>query len=694
MAKPESKTPGAASGAGEVDAQTSAGESAAPLVLDRPILAGTPQSKKAARKAAKAEALAAKQAEKRAAEEAKAEAKARKLAEAAAAREAKRSAKAAKASGKSSGKTNKSSKSQPSTAETAFEPLPVYDRTATRWNGWGWEAHREPLSGNDAAWQWMADLLGMGALLTTPARLLEDIPLRAPRLSDKQLEALGAILGKEHVKTDAYERAYHARGKSYVDLLHLRAGDLGIVPDAVVYPGNALQVLEVLALAADQRFTVVPYGGGSSVVGGVNAEGGDPAKPVLTVDMTRMNRIRTIDETAQTAIVETGIYGPDLERRLQAKGFTLGHFPQSFEFSTLGGWIAARGAGQNSNRYGKAEKWLLSAKLATPKGFWTTECFPASAAGPNLNQIVVGSEGTLGILTEATIKLHKKPQARDYRGYLFKTFEDGVEAARAINQAEIPVAMIRLSDADETYFFRAFSDVGKKKGPLSGLKKGIENVVLSAHGLKHRPCAMLVGLEGDKETVAFAKQATQKLIKARGGFAIGRSPGEKWREGRFHGPYARDPMLDHGLGVDTLETSTRWSNISHLHQAVREALLSAIVETAPKPGARGIVMGHISHSYTDGASLYFTFVFPRDLDNEVTQWLAIKKAASEAIVEHGGTISHHHGVGTDHAPWLVEEKGPVGTGVLRAVKQDLDPTGVLNPGKIFQTQGVGPWKGS
>lgn len=557
------------------------------------------------------------------------------------------------------------------------------DRQSLRWNGWGPVKQHDPLPDGAPAWTWIADELGLAAPLPrTPAMPLGDIRLPASRL-DAQIRAeLERICGTNQVHTDDYERAFHARGKSYHDLLLLRAGNLAGAPDAVVYPRSADECQALVTLAAARDLVLVPYGGGSSVVGGVTGREDNQTRASITVDMTHMSSLLAVDETAMTATAQAGIYGPALDRALAEHGVRLGHYPQSFEYSTLGGWIAARGAGQNSNRYGKAEKWLVSARVATPAGPWQTEATPASAAGPNLNQLLAGSEGTLGLITEATFRLHEVPEVEDYRGFMFRTFEEGVDVIRRIVQAEIPVAMLRLSDADETRFFRTLSSASHEKG----LKDRLADAFLKWKGLDRRPCVMLTGLEGDAATVSYARDRVARIAAAGGGTHVGRSPGTRWKEGRYHGPMVRDPMLDHGLGVDTLETSTFWSNIETLHARVREAISDTMKSTLPA-GQRGIVMAHVSHSYLDGASLYFTFVFPRRLDDgldgEVAQWLEIKRAASDAILAHGGTISHHHGVGADHAPWLAQEKGPRGMDVLRAVKTALDPNGVMNPGKLL-----------
>lgn len=552
------------------------------------------------------------------------------------------------------------------------------DRATLRWNGWGPAKQPNPLPSDAPQWTWIGETLGLSQLPSTPAVPLADIRLPHGRLSQGTLTKLRGIVGENQLRTDDYERAFHARGKSYHDLLYVRAGKLDMAPDAVVYPRSADETLAIVKLCAEEDISLIPYGGGSSVVGGINAMAKSLGGAVITLDTTLMTRIVQIDKVSMTARIEAGIYGPALEEQLQNHGVTLSHYPQSFEYSTLGGWIAARGAGQQSNRYGKAEKWLVSATLATPKGFWTTESTPASAAGPNLNQLVAGSEGTLGVICEATVKIHELPERKDYRGYLFKTFQAGIDAARRINHAEIPVAMVRLSDAPETHFFQTFSATGS-----GGLKAKLQRAYLKMKGFDDTPCLMLIGHEGDKDTVVWAQEQTEDVCKRLGALPLGTGPGKRWYHGRFNSPAIRDPMMDRGIGIDTLETSTRWSNIANLHEKVSSAIEAAMAANMPEQNARGIVMAHVSHSYPDGASLYFTFVFPRQLDREVTQWQALKRAASDAIVMNGGTITHHHGVGTDHAPWLGEEKGPIGLSLLKAAKREMDPKGMMNPGKLL-----------
>lgn len=556
-----------------------------------------------------------------------------------------------------------------------------YSRKDLRWNGWGALSEDDGLGDRaELMFDWMGDVIGTGPLPHTPAVPLAETELPSMRLGSDVIGKLQAVVGNEHVHTDEYERAFHARGKSYADLVEMRSGYIEFAPDAVVYPANHEEVQKLVHLAEDENFALVPYGGGSSVVGAVWARGSEGQSGVVTLDTTRMKAFLGVDKETMAARFEAGIYGPELEETLQAMGYTLGHYPQSFEYSTLGGWVSARGAGQQSNKYGKAERWFVSAKLATPAGPWTTEAFPASAAGANTGQFVLGHEGTLGVITEATVRIKPLPAVKDYRGYLFADYEAGAETIRALAQAGVPgLAMTRLSDPDETYFFANMGFKGKIPGWVAGATPKALNMLK----MGDRPCLLLVGVEGDARTVRFGVESVRAAAKAQGGLHLGTLPGKNWYKGRFHSPFLRDPMMDRGIALDTLETATNWSNMMPLYTKVQAALRGAIDANTPA-GQTGIVLCHISHSYVDGASLYFTYVWPRSADDAMGQWWRIKKAASDAISEGGGTISHHHGVGWDHEPWLAAEKGPLGVSALRAVKDALDPKGIMNPGKVLR----------
>lgn len=551
-----------------------------------------------------------------------------------------------------------------------------YARKNLKWDGWGWQGRSFDLEGReDLLLSFLSEQLGLeGPLPETPTRPRASFRPPTPRLADAARHAIAAAIGDTHVHIDDDERVFHAFGRSYRDLLRMRHGTVEHYPDAVVYPGDADEVAAVLRLASEHGFAVVPFGGGSSVVGGVDPlTGRHPA--VVTLDTTRLDKVISVDATSHTAVIQAGIYGPELEDQLQARGFTLGHYPQSFEFSTLGGWIAARSSGQQSNRYGSSEKFLVSVRVATPGGELRTVTVPKRAAGPDLNHLIAGSEGVFGVIVDATVKIHDVPETRDYRGVLFPDFETGIAAMRRINQAELPVAMMRLSDVPETYFFGKFASLGKEQNLVKDLfKKG-----LALKGLDESPCVMLIGFEGSRPTVRFSRTQAMKICWQEGGFPVGPKPGRNWYRGRFEMPYLRDQLMNRGMGVDTLETATSWANIPRLHRVVRDAIRGAIA----KRGRECLVLAHISHSYPHGASLYFTFVFERDREDELGQWYEIKQAAGDAIVGNGGTISHHHGVGVDHRPWMARELGPIGARMVEAARAEVDPTGVLNPGKLI-----------
>jgi alkyldihydroxyacetonephosphate synthase len=546
-------------------------------------------------------------------------------------------------------------------------------RHELRWNGWGRRSVGFEFHGREeAAWKVVAEALGGGTLPETPAVPLGDATLPESRLSAAQREALGRLTAPERVKTDRFERALHALGRSYHDLLRLRAGDLSLAPDAVVYPERHDEVVALLGYCDAERLAVVPFGGGSSVVGGVTGSAG-PHGAAVTIDLTRMTKVDTVDRLSRTVRADTGVYGPDIEARLNEQGYTVGHFPQSFEYSTLGGWIAARGAGQLSNRYGTARDRVVALTMATPRGVLRTGAFPSSAAGPNLNGVLAGSEGTLGILTSAVMRVDPVAPHRQIVAFLFRTWEDGVAAIRTLVQDDVGAAMLRLSDPDETHFFGAF----RRALEPSLLMTGVEGT-LGRLGFANK-CVLIAAFEGTREETGAKLARARDIARVHRGLFVGGSPGRSWWKRRFEMPFLRDPMLDRGIGIDTLETATTWSALGRLYGAVRSALSGA----ARAQGHEVVVMAHISHSYPDGASLYFTFLFRRDEARAIAQWRALKDAASRAIAENAGTISHHHGVGEDHAAYLGAEKGALGLEALRGLKDRLDPHGIMNPGKLL-----------
>ena len=538
--------------------------------------------------------------------------------------------------------------------------------TNLRWYGWGYADKTYSLDHRPDAWNFLRDVLDLRGDKSFPACDFDSIRLRAPRLTDAQLDALRQIAPE--TKTDTRTRVLHAYGKSYRDLIRLRRGEIANPPDVVAYPTTEDAVARVIAFCAQNDFALIPFGGGSSVVGGVEPR---DARITITLDLARLNHVISIDEISQTATIEAGIFGPDLERELNARGFTLGHFPQSFEFSTLGGWIATRGAGLQSTRCGKIEAMTQSVRVATPRGIIETRAVPATAAGSSLLQLLVGSEGAFGVITRATMRVRELPKTKDYRALLFKSFSDGTAAMRAMLQNDIVPTTVQLSDEDETRSFFALREETR------GWKALIEQIGLNFLGTRgysfEQSALMLLGFEDD---VARAK-AGQAICKSHGAVDLGRGVADAWLRDRYETPYLRDVLMDHGILVDMLETATMWSNLDRLHKA----LATTIADVAAQTGLRALVMTHVSHCYRDGASLSVTFLARMARGKEIAQWETIKRAATDCIVANGGTVSHHYGVGYEHAAWMSRENGVVGMDALRAAKNALDPNNVMNPGK-------------
>ena len=554
-----------------------------------------------------------------------------------------------------------------------------------RWWGWGTLDQNYSLDGRPAFWptlqQWL-ELPDESIEHETSPIPLDDISLPPPRLDNATLAFLYKLLGEEAVRTDKQARVEHAYGKSYRDLVRIRAGYIPHPPDVVIYPADERQVATLLAWATDHDVTVIPFGGGSSVLGGVEPESGD--RPTITLDLARLDRVLSVDPVSRTARIQAGATGPEVEAQLNAQGFILGHFPQSFEFSSLGGWIATRSGGQNSIGYGKIEHMTQAVRVVTPVGIIETKDTPATAAGPSLLQTLLGSEGTYGVITEATMRIHPLPAVQDYRAILFHSLQDSIAAFRDLMQSpSLRPAIIRLSDAPET---AAYAVMSHEHRGLRWLADKLITGYLKMQGydLTMGSTLMLLGFDGDAEWTAQQWNLALEMCADHRGLSLGRAVGKSWVRERYAQPYLRDTLLSHGVMVDTLETATTWSNLIYLYEAMSKAMKNAITDTG---GGPGYVMTHISHAYPQGASLYSTFLGrqvpdPDPLAKQV-QWQAIKKTTTEAILAAGGTLSHHHGIGRDHVPWLEKEIGLVGIEALRALKKTLDPTNIMNPGVLL-----------
>jgi alkyldihydroxyacetonephosphate synthase len=501
----------------------------------------------------------------------------------------------------------------------------------------------------DAVRQLLRTALGVG-----DPRLAAGRPALPPvALPPEVLRALRVACAD--LDTGAAARLAHAAGKSTEDLLRLRDGQAAGAPDAVLRPAGHDEVAAVLRAATEHRVAVVPFGGGTSVVGGLRADRGGYTG-LVTLDLGRLDALVGVDPVSRTATFQAGVLGPRAEELLAGAGLTLGHFPQSFQYASLGGFAATRSSGQASAGYGRFDELVLGLRAATPTGDLDLGRAPQSAAGPDLRQLLLGSEGSFGVITELTLRVRPVPEVRSYAGWSFPSFADGSRALRALAQDGPLPTVLRLSDEPETA-------IGAATGASAAAAGG---------------CLAVVGFEGVRDEVAAREAAVDRRLRQYGGTPLGAAPGTAWLDGRFRAPYLRDALLDAGALAETLETATFWHRLPHTYEAVRGAL----VDTLTGLGTPPLVMCHISHVYAAGASLYFTVVAAQ-AEDPVAQWRTAKAAASDAVAATGATITHHHGVGTDHRPWYAREIGPVGVAMLRAVKDAVDPAGILNPGVLL-----------
>jgi alkyldihydroxyacetonephosphate synthase len=549
------------------------------------------------------------------------------------------------------------------------------------WYGWGVPDRQVHLPGSVTAL--LAQALGVRP--DGPPRVAEPAArLPEPALPEAAAAALARLVGAEHVRADREARLLHSGGKSTIDLLRRRRGSEPLAaPDAVVLPASHDEVLAVLRCCAEHRVAVVPFGGGTSVVGGVEPDRGGLAA-VVALDLRRLDRLVAVDRTSATATLQPGLKAPEAEELLAAHGLTIGHFPQSFEHATIGGFAATRSSGQSSAGYGRFDDLVLALLVATPAGELRLGRAPASAAGPDLRQLFLGSEGAFGVITEVTIRVRPIPPSRLDEAWAFADFPAGATALRRLAQAGALPTIARLSDEAETAVNRAITPAARRTATDDGSAEpaGTDGGSAQAPDAPDPVAAgavlMITAYEGEPAVVAARQETAEAILAAAGGTPLGPAGAAGWRDGRFAAPYLRDGLLDAGALVETLETAASWSALPGLYAAVRAAVTAALAESGGPP----LVLCHISHVYPTGASLYFTVVAAAGAD-PIARWRAAKRAAGDAITAHGATITHHHAVGTDHRDWMPAEVGDLGVAVLRAVKNVLDPTGILNPGKLL-----------
>jgi alkyldihydroxyacetonephosphate synthase len=516
---------------------------------------------------------------------------------------------------------------------------------------------------------------------SSPPVAFEDLEIPEPALGPELLSALEEAVGSAHVSTDALDRVVHARGKCLRDLVRHRGGDIGRIPDAVVRPGAEEEVDAVLRAALEADAVVIPFGGGTNVSGSLEAPPDEP-RTIVSADMSRLDRVLDVDETSRLARVQPGVLGPRLEEQLNARGWTLGHFPDSFAHSTLGGWIATRSSGMQSDKYGDAADLTRAVRVATPAGLLVTRPVPHTSTGPSVREMVLGSEGRLGIITEATVHVHRVPERRVILGYLLPDWGRALEAMREIAVAEASPSVTRVSDAYETQFSFATK---RRPTPVDRAK----STALATYLRRRRGydldamCLAFIGFEGSPGHVAAQRKLARRIVARHDGLCIGAGPGELYDQKKFDTPYIRDYLLDHGAPADVSETAAPWGRLPVVYDAVMAAARGAFAAL----GVTGYIMCHLSHSYHAGACLYFTFAFkPSGAGDVLGEYDVIKSAIQQAFVDAGATLSHHHAVGTEHAPWLEQDISSPGVAMLRALFDGVDPGANLNPGKIVPSK--------
>jgi alkyldihydroxyacetonephosphate synthase len=527
-----------------------------------------------------------------------------------------------------------------------------------RWNGWGDSANHYPLKAS--------------GLTFLQSRLGSATPLPDAEITTvSQAVPPSRLPAHPLIRTDAETRIRHARGQSLPDWLAMRSGDFGRFPDGVAIPTKSAEVKALLVWAQEHDVLVIPYGGGTSVAGHINPPASD--KPVLTLSLAAMNRLLHLDKESQIATFGAGTPGPEVEGQLREKGYMLGHFPQSWELSTVGGWVASRSSGQQSMRYGRIEQMFAGGRVETPRGTLDIPTIPASSAGPDLREIIMGSEGRMGVITEVKVRITPLPQMETFQVAFAPDWETAKTLVRSLTQAKLPLSMLRLSNAEET----------RTHLMLAGHEKMVSVLhrYLALRGCRNEKCMITFGVTGERALVRHTLATVKKRIRAAGGTVVGELLGKKWEESRFRSPYLRHGLWEHGYVVDTFETAVDWKQVTPAMEAMEQAVRDNVGE-----GEKVHVFTHLSHLYPQGSSIYTTYVFRCSDTYQATleRWQAMKQAASNAIVAHGGTISHQHGVGRDHAPWLHHEKGDQGMAALGSLVKHFDPQQRLNPGCLLE----------
>jgi alkyldihydroxyacetonephosphate synthase len=546
-----------------------------------------------------------------------------------------------------------------------------------KWWGWGSEGTEFSFADKPKFAPFVMDKIGVD--VTKPAPRVADLSsfdIAASQLSDGLREALVSALGEANVVTDDEYRVIHAFGRGVRDLVRVRRGQFGRLPDVVVYPGSEEDVVAIVAAAVEHDAVVIPYGGGSNIVGALEAVPTE-TRQVVSIDMGRMNKVLEIDGSSGLARIQAGVLGPDMEVQLNAKGWTMGHFPDSFMWSTLGGWIATRSTGMQSDKYGDIADITRGLRMVMDGQVLVLRPLPSSSSGPSVREMVLGSEGRLGIITEAWVNVHRLPPVREIQAYFFPNYDAGLQAMQWLSESDAAPSITRVMDADETAFSMAN---GKKSSRISHLMNRAVQEVMTRKGWDLTQIALgFVGYEGTAVHVRYEKSLVSKIVSRAGGMSVGKGPGALYDQKKYDVPFIRDFLLDRGIPADVSETSTPWSRLKEMHDTTVAAGYRAMEEA----GVQGFIMCHLSHSYHSGACQYFTFALNDSSERNMESYDLVKRAIQQSFMDHGGTVSHHHGVGEEHSPWLDQDISPAGVFIQRKLFDGVDPDHRFNPGKIL-----------
>jgi alkyldihydroxyacetonephosphate synthase len=548
-----------------------------------------------------------------------------------------------------------------------------------KWWGWGVEGVGFHHEDKPAFRPFVLNAIDLDVNTTPTAPMsLDDLAIPTPMISEQLLAELTEVVGAENVEQDDLDRLVHTYGKALRDLLRIRAGDIPRVPDVVIYPGNEAEVQLIVDRAVAADAVIIPYGGGSNISGSLQAPE-DETRPVISLDLGRMNQVIDIDEQSGLARIQAGAQGPDLEEQLGARGWVLGHYPDSFTHSTLGGWVATRSSGMQSDKYGDISDIARGMRVVMPGKVLQIRPLPHTSTGPSVREMVLGSEGRLGVITEVTVQVHQVPDVRLILGYLFPSWESGLAAMQEISTSDAHPSITRVSDGKET----AFSFATRKKSSgisiSSLISKGLMKVLQRRGWNLDEVCLSFVGYEGGKAHVTRQKKIVKDIVGKHGGILVGKGPGVLYDQKKFDTPYIRDFLLDRGGIGDVSETAAPWSKLLPLYRNV----IAAAEKVYAQLGVPGWIMCHLSHSYHSGACLYFTFAFKHDGIDPLGQYEPLKNAIQQAFVDSGGTLSHHHAVGTEHAAWLEQDISAPGVHMIEGLFSAMDPNSNFNPGKII-----------